>query len=492
MKGRRVICSIGRCILSGSLVWILGAGFTTSTYAREWVDLISAPFSNPLLAHPPELFNGKTLPGDDVRVQCPHNGSKTDHPLTLSAAVDLALCNNWQAKVAWANIKAQTALVGEARAAYLPTVNLGISQLSDKTSYPDPNNDTSRKSDSRFATLTWRLVDFGGRSANLRSANALLDAALASHDAVIQKTMQNVVAAYFDLQTAQSVKTSRARALDLASQTLETTQRREKRGAAAQSDTLLAMTAMAKAELDSSRALGSYEKSLTALLNAMGLAPTTDAQFVRLDEDIDGSKKSIEKDLQSWLETASDQHPAIVAARNQLQSAREKLITTRSEGLPTLDFNSNIYVNGRPNQGLTSSQSKEYITGFTINFPIFEGFSRTYKIGGALAQIEIKEAELADIRNQTLSELVKAHSDASTAFRSLGASKKLEDAALAALDSVRRRFDRGVADMIEILNVQATLTDAQQERIRALADWQSARLKLISSAGMLGRSALMK
>ena len=52
----------------------------------------------------------------------------------------------------------------------------------------------------------------------------------------------------------------------------------------------------------------------------------------------------------------------------------------------------------------------------------------------------------------------------------------------------QRRYSRGAADILEILNAQTALADAKDERIHALADWRSARLSLLASAGQLGLS----
>jgi outer membrane protein len=56
------------------------------------------------------------------------------------------------------------------------------------------------------------------------------------------------------------------------------------------------------------------------------------------------------------------------------------------------------------------------------------------------------------------------------------------------LQSARTILDRG--DILEFLSTQSALSDAQQERIRSLAEWRSARLRLLAAAGMLGRIAL--
>ncbi|MBF0184302.1 MAG: TolC family protein [Magnetococcales bacterium] len=121
-----------------------------------------------------------------------------------------------------------------------------------------------------------------------------------------------------------------------------------------------------------------------------------------------------------------------------------------------------------------------------MTIPLFEGFERTYKVRGAQAQSEIKEAELRDMRNQVLGEVAKAYADAVAALRSLDSSKHLLEAAQEALDNVQRRYDRGIADILEMLNVQVALADAARERVRALAEWRSARLKLLANTGTAG------
>lgn len=104
-----------------------------------------------------------------------------------------------------------------------------------------------------YAALTWRLLDFGGREANLNAARSLLNAASATHDAMLQKTLTAVIQAYFDAQTAQAAKQE---AVSIATGSLQTARRREARGAGSNGDTLQAETTLARATLDMSRAKG--------------------------------------------------------------------------------------------------------------------------------------------------------------------------------------------------------------------------------------------
>ena len=409
-------------------------------------------------------------------------------PLTLPAAVDLALCHNAQVHGAWAGIRLQAAGVGEARAAFLPTLNAGVSRVHDRTAYPGASTPSgSLNSNTGSLNLSWRLFDFGGRAAGQRSAQALLDAALANRDAVLQKTLAATVSAYFDAQTARANVRMREEYQALANETVLATQRRAQRGLGSHSDTLQATSALAKAALGASRADGEFQKARAVLVYTLGLPAEAG---VILDDDADAPVAGLSEDLHTWLALAQARHPAIVAAQAQLAAARERVAVSESEGRPSIDLTANIYQNGRPNQGLSAASTRETLVGISLNIPLFDGFARHYKVRGALAQAGQREAEAQDVKQQTLMELVKTHAEASTALANLAASQAWLDAARDAQASVQRKFGLGAADILEMLNTQSALLEAQQERIRCQAEWRSARLRLLASAGVLGREAI--
>jgi outer membrane protein len=253
--------------------------------ARDWADIVANPFVDPLLARPPVLDTGKLLPSDQEAAPCSASELfDATKPLSLADAVDLALCRSPQVQSAWASIKVQAAAVGEARAAYLPTFTAGVSRTRDRTRYPNSDfSETATVANSMYNTLSWRILDFGGRAANRQSANALLDAALASHDAALQKLLTTVIGAYFNAQTAKATLLAKQNSEAIAQQTLATAKRREEHGAGSQSDTLQATTALAKTRLDKSRAQGAYAKALSVLVYTLGLPVSTEYQRCYVD-----------------------------------------------------------------------------------------------------------------------------------------------------------------------------------------------------------------
>lgn len=446
-------------------------------------------YLDPLNTLPPILASGVTLPGDKSPVLCPVQ-KDFSQALFLAEAVDLALCNNPQLRASWANIKYQTGQLGEARAAYLPTLSVSATEQHNRTNYPGElfYPDTLQIGKSYSGALNMRLFDFGGRDANLKSANSLLVSSIASHNATIQKALVDVIQNYFDAQTAKGAWQAKKESEDLSRLTLSTANRKAEHGAASHSDVLQANAAFAKASLDTNRALGDYRRALATLVYALGVPAQT--SLLLADDEHDQVKLEVH-DLDEWLERTTESHPAILAARAKWESSQQKIVSTRSDGLPSLDFFYNYYQNGYPNQGLNAVNSHEFIYGVTLNIPIFEGFARNYKIREAEAQAEQAEAQLHDTEHNILAEVVKAHADALSSLDNLASSETLLDAATESVEASTRRYDKGAADIIELLTTQAALADANQQRIRCIAEWRSARLRLLANAGFMGREMLV-
>jgi len=459
-------------------------GGAVDAHAFDLDDILHADaLTDPLQATPAVLRSGALLPGDAEPVSCVVS-PEIPPELSLETAIDLAMCGNPQVRAAWAAIKVQAGAVGEARAAYLPTLTGSVSRLNDRTWFPGSTNAaTHTVGNTVYAALTWRLLDFGGRAANLSAARSLLEAASATYDAALQKTLTAVIQAYFDVQTAQASLVAKQEAVSIATETLQTARRKEQRGAGSNGDTLQAETTRARASLDRSRAEGDLNKAKAVLVYAMGMPPGSAVSVMTLGPPRAGE---LGASLARWLEQAQQSHPAIEAARAQIEAARARADVARSEGMPSLDLSASFYQNGRPGQGLNSTQTRERLVGVTLNLPIFEGFARTYKIRGADALVEQRAAELMDVEHRVAMDVVQAYSDAAAALGNLEASDALLRTAQSSLASSQRRYEKGAADVLEILSIQKALADAQQERIRCISEWRSASLRVVSAAGQLG------
>lgn len=469
----------GRIRRSGLWFGLLGVGlamFGTCVYA-----------SDPLNVRPDVLSRGAVLPGDQLIFVCPVSKDFAT-PLTLSEAVDVALCNHPQIKQAWASIKVQAGALGEAKAAYLPTINGTLSRVYDRSVLSDNNeSSTTTYTNTGYASLTYRLLDFGGRSANRDAANQALIAALSSHDFALQRTIGGVVQAYFDALSAKAYYEAKNQEEQLNQKTVDMAEQRVVKGVNSRSEGLQTKTTYARTALEKNRAFGAYKKAMTVLTYALGLSSETEIIF---PEQLTEDKDQAVQDLASLMSEVQKNHPAIVSSRAQLESVKNKVTVVKSEGLPNLDVSFSYYQNGRPNQPVSTTRTAETTGYLTLNLPLFDGFAKNYKVYGAQAQVEQKEAELVDTTYQIQMELAKAHADALSALSNLRSSEDLLKVSNEALTISQVRYKKGAADIFEILNAQSTVVNAEQERIRALAEWRSAKFRLLANAGMVNRMVL--
>ena len=455
-----------------------------------WDEQLTTPWADPLRTRPPLLDAAPALPGDARAIDCVDPGQLLATPLELDTAVRAALCHNPQLSAATAAVRLRAAQLGRSRAAFFPTVELGLHQRDSKTNYPTSRwrEQSDSLSDTRFATLSWRLYDFGARRAAHRSADATLQSAQAHHDATIQTVLGQVIGSFFEGCAAQAALSAAQTQEDYSEQTLAAAQRREAHGVGTRADTLQAATALARATLERSRAQGMLEKALAALLHTLGLPADTPAplQLALADHaDADDAGASLPEDVAHWLALAQSGHPALQAARLQLDATRHAVQVETAEGMPTLDFTLSRHINAWPDRAQSLQPTDVTSAGLRLTVPLFEGFARTYKVRAAQAQIDVRSAELHDAEGQVQSSVRRAHAEALAAQRNLAASAQLQNLADKAVQSVERRLQQGQSNELELLQARSALVGARLERQRAMAEWHSARLRLASSAGAL-------
>ncbi|WP_442782986.1 TolC family protein [Collimonas fungivorans] len=411
-------------------------------------------------------------------------------PLTLLDAVERALCRNPQTRQAWANVKVQTAALGVSRAAYLPTLTAAgsWSKADNRYSYPDfPENNSSLKTHSSNANLSlnWVLYDSGLRAANLENARQLLNAASAAQDDVLQTVFLNTVQSFYQAQAAQAMLSATADAELAAQQSFKASEARYQAGAGALADKLQAQTSYAQASLKRAQAAGDLQSALGTLAIVMGLRPNIPVALADLGLQATDAPL-LQQAADDLIADAVRSHPKILAAQAQLKSAQAQVDAARAEGRPTLS----LFATGdRNDTPINQVSSKQTITsrsiGLQVSIPLFDGFGRKYKVRGAQAQAESRQADLENIEQQVMLEVWKSDQALRTEAENLNTTDILLRSAKQSFDVAQGRYKAGVGNILELLKAQSDLASAQQQRILALTSWQTARLRLAASLGRL-------
>ncbi|QQC67996.1 TolC family protein [Paraburkholderia ginsengisoli] len=414
-------------------------------------------------------------------------------PLTLGEAVSRTLCRNPKTREAWANEKAQAAAVGQARAAYLPTVSAnwqGVrdSSREDVQNYPNLSSDTTATIRSMTVTLNWLLYDFGGRKAALRGADDLLAAARATHNATLQDEFATVAKDYDAAQAAQGALDAAREIERMTGNSMTAARTRVERGVAPLSDALQAQTQHEQAVSNVMKADGDLQTALGILASDMGLDPDVPLTVppVSAPPTVDDGDEPVA----ALIDQVKRMHPAVLAAEAQYEAAQEKVAQTRAGSLPSVSLVGRYSRNNQPASlglGIPTfpATGRDTYIGVQISIPLFEGFNRHYGVHQAQAQVQYQQAVLDGTREQVALDVWNAWQGVRTAKGSVVQDEKLLGIARQAFEAASHRYRAGVGSILEVLSTQAALASAQQRQVQALSDWHSQRWLLASKLGRL-------
>lgn len=398
-------------------------------------------------------------------------------PMTALDAVDLALCNHPQTREVWAAARAQVALIGVARAAWLPTLDGKLGSARTFTEQRDYNQHSAALS------LSWLLFDSGLRAASLDSATQLFNAAVATQDATVQSLFLAALQAYYTAQASRAAVGSAVEAERAARESFQAADARYSVGAATPADRLQAQTALSQATLNRIRAEGEMRNATGVLANALGFEAQQPLQLAQPVDALPG--RDFQKQVDALIADAQQRRPDLRAAEAQLKAAEANADLARAQGRPTLSLAA-----GPSWQDTGGVIARGGNLGVTLSVPLFTGFDRSYRVRSAEAQAEVRAAQRDRLRNQVALDVWRAYQSLTTATQSLTTASDLVASAEQSERVALGRYKAGVGTVLDLLTAQSALAAARLQRIQAQLDWQVYRATLAQSVGVLDYSLL--
>ncbi len=398
---------------------------------------------------------------------------------TLADVVDRALCENPQTRETWAAARAQAARLGVGESAYLPTLgfsaNASRSRISSSGGFQIPAQDRI----SPALSLSYLLFDFGGRSAAVENARESLYAADWTHNATLQAVLLSAVQGYYRLFAARAAVGAARATLRASREALEAARVRHRVGAATLADELQARTAAAQAGLALRQAEGTERIAAGTLANALGLA--ADVPLRLAPPPAAAPAVQDRRRVRALIRQAELARPDLAAAEARVRAAAAAVRQARAAGLPTLSLTGNA--------GYTYSDvlndTRDWSIGLSLNIPLFTGFSTTYQVRAADADLENQRAQLAQLRNQVALDVWTAYQNLETARDTLASSRALLASARESAAVALGRYRAGAGTIVDLLNAQASLADARRQWIQARYDWYIGRATLARALGRL-------
>lgn len=460
--------------LGALLIVVIALGACATVAPRT--QLAPAPESP---AHEVSLPRAASTPAPP-QLQIPQELLAPGASISLAKVVAIALANNPATRASYFQARAAAALAGSKNAPYYPAVSASALYSREKNSSQNSLVDTPQDIYGPAVTLSYLLLDLGGRAANADDARLGLIAADWTHNATIQNVVLAVETTYVAYLDARARLDAARVTVKQTQTTLEAATTRHKAGVATIADVLQAKTARSQAELALQSAEGEVLALRGALATAMGLPANTpyDVGMLPADVPLDRATDAVE----ALIVAAQANRPDLEAIRALAAKANAHVRAVRSDGLPNLALNAGAgrgYVSPTPG----SSPSDTWSATALLTVPLFTGFATTYNVRKAEADAAAAQAQADALEQEVILQVWQSYYAFKTATQLVRTSRDLLASAEESERVALGRYREGVGTIIDLLTAQATLAGARAEEIRARSGWYVALAQLAHDTG---------
>jgi len=400
--------------------------------------------------------------------------------LTLAELIDIGLRNNSATQQSWAQARVAAAAYGSARGEWLPTVDADVSATRLKTTASQGRSAVKQSVFSPSVSISWLLLDFGGRTGRVRSAQEQLVAADFTHNATLQSAVLQIEVGYFQYVATRALLAAQETSLKEAHANLAAAEERRRVGLATIADVLQARTALSQTQLTMQSTEGALATTRGGLALALGLPAN-----VPYDVDTTAAEVPVAilaDSVDALIDAAVAGRPDLAAARANAAAAAAREGDVRSALLPELRLNGS---GGRTYATNIPDGSNNYTVSVGLSIPLFGGFSRRYNLQGAQYAADAAEARTTSLRQQVIYQVFSSYYTLQTATRRNRTAEDLLASAQQSAEVALARYKAGVGTVLDLLAAQSALADARAQRIQARLAWNVSLAQLAHDAGLL-------
>jgi outer membrane protein len=401
--------------------------------------------------------------------------------LGLADVVDLALRNNPQTQLSWAQARAGAASYGAASAAYLPTLDASSNaQYSQTTVGQTLGGVGTRRVITPAASLSYLLFDFGGRSGTVAAARAAAVALDLTHNATLQAVALQAEGAFFNLQAQRALLAAAQLSMAEADTNLNSARQRNRAGVATIADVLQAETLRAQAQLDLETVEGNLQVARGALAVAMGLPANAPYGLASVSDSVPVALAAV--DVDSLIAQALDSRPDLAAARVQIEQSQAEVRAARSALLPSVTVGSTY---SHPYSSQPNATGYNFGVTLGVAIPIFN-LARPYNVMAARAQVDAFTARASALRTEVALQVYTSYYQLRTATQRSRTADVLLASALRSEAAARARYRAGVGTILDLVTAQSALASARAQQAQSRWVWSTTLAQLSHDVGVLG------
>lgn len=401
--------------------------------------------------------------------------------ISLYEAIDVALKNSPVTRQSWLLTQSAAAEVGSRRSAYYPAVEADFSALRQRQSAQGGAVTSLSTTYAPSASLTWLLLDLGGRGADLEEAKRRLWAADFTHNAAMNDLMLGVAQAYYLYQGARALLVAQEASLEQARENYAAAEARHDAGVATIADVLQARTVLSQQKLAYDQVSGQIQTLRGQLATALGAPVDLPVDAAELPADVheNASVASVDR----LIAEAERARPDLAAARARARAAHAHVTSARSAGLPSLTasaFGGRSYYDFL---GQAVPYTTNYSLGLFLRVPLFTGFKTVHDTRSAEAQARAADAGAESYSQQVVFQVWNSYFGVQTAAQQVRASKDLLASARESAEVARGRYREGVGSILDLLTAESALASALAQDVRSRAGFLLAVAQLAHDTG---------
>lgn len=220
-----------------------------------------------------------------------------------------------------------------------------------------------------------------------------------------------------------------------------------------------------------------YEMAKSALLNTMGIDPTTP---VELQEETPTPQFQL-LPLEEYVQKALQNRKEVQVLKLGLDIAQANLALTKRENYPDLAIG--FYYNWQSPTTAFSPRETSWNAVLSLSFTPFDSGLNKAKQENVQSTIETLKANLAQLEDGIRLEVKNAYTSLENAKAKLDVAEKVLEQAREAYRLAEARYQAGVSTQVELLDTQSALTQAEVNYVNALFDFQIAKINLDKAIG---------
>ena len=432
---------------------------------RAWIPPVAALITLSVLA-------SGALAADNTAVR-PAGTAPATVTWTIDQVADIALRNHPLVRRSDAETSAAAARKGQAKSPWYPSVTLSTGYSRTRSFSVQSEESLTASNAFLRGNLSVLLTDFGRTGASVNRSDALLSATREAGVTVREDVAFAAKVGYFNVLRAGRNLEVKRETLRQRESLLKQAQAYFEAGIRAKIDVARAEANLYGARAQWSQAENDVRVARITLLNRMGVEGPAD--FLLTDT---LAAETIPGTLPDWVAEAERNRPELKSLRERERAAAQAVRFARGGYLPVLA--------GAAGYGIVGEEpplDQEYTVGVTLSVPLFSGFLTREQVKEAEASLSSVRHGLTDARRGVLLQVEQAAYGVSEASERIGARKKEREASDENLRLATARYEVGAGDIIEMIDAQVQMTQADTATIDAQYDYSVSVATLLRAVG---------